>query len=244
MAEVHLWRLPIRPLVLAQIAKEHRIPFADEDQGYTIHALLKALWPEVTPKPWRWVKEKRLLWAYAPRSLAAMRSQVDSVDPLYLAAIDWNGAASKLMPCLLEGKVVGFDLRACPVVRHGKGEGDKASEHDYLVWLAHQKGMPANELDPRHVYREWLCERLWKEEKAGARLLPARVAVVGWQKPMEGYSNRWRGRRGKGVRLPEVCFSGGLEVTDPDRFLTFLSQGVGRHRAFGYGMLLLKSWKG
>jgi CRISPR system Cascade subunit CasE len=33
---------------------------------------------------------------------------------------------------------------------------------------------------------------------------------------------------------------GELTVADPDAFSALLARGVGRHRAFGYGMLLLR----
>ncbi len=52
-------------------------------------------------------------------------------------------------------------------------------------------------------------------------------------------------RRDKGRALhslagPDVSFTGVLTVADPDRFATLLAHGVGRHAAFGFGMLLLK----
>ena len=33
---------------------------------------------------------------------------------------------------------------------------------------------------------------------------------------------------------------GALTVTDPDAFAALLARGVGRHRAYGYGMILLR----
>jgi CRISPR system Cascade subunit CasE len=39
---------------------------------------------------------------------------------------------------------------------------------------------------------------------------------------------------------PDVTFSGTLAVQDPAAFHGMLSRGVGRHRAFGFGMLLLR----
>jgi CRISPR system Cascade subunit CasE len=40
---------------------------------------------------------------------------------------------------------------------------------------------------------------------------------------------------------PEATFHGTLEITDPVRFADLLARGVGRHRAYGYGMLLLRA---
>jgi CRISPR system Cascade subunit CasE len=35
-------------------------------------------------------------------------------------------------------------------------------------------------------------------------------------------------------------FDGALEVTEPGTFASSLTRGIGRHRAFGFGMLLLR----
>ncbi len=241
MPDLHLWRLPIDLAALARIAREQRIPASDEDHGYTVHALLKALYGDDAPKPWRFQAERRLLWAYAPCTLEAGKASSDLADPLYHRAVDWEGAASKPMPMLARGRCVAFDLRACPVVRHGGRRGkDKASEHDYLLWRARRDGVEPRELDPRVVYGEWLCERAWEPEDAGAELLPDQVAVVGRRKPMERGANAWRGREERRMRLPDVTFAGALTVTSAEAFQRFLARGMGRHRAFGYGMLLLR----
>jgi CRISPR system Cascade subunit CasE len=39
---------------------------------------------------------------------------------------------------------------------------------------------------------------------------------------------------------PAVTFEGTLTVTDGEQFEALLARGVGRHRAFGFGMLLLR----
>ena len=40
--------------------------------------------------------------------------------------------------------------------------------------------------------------------------------------------------------LPEVIAGSTLIITDPTAFRVALARGIGRHRAFGFGMLLLK----
>jgi len=241
MPELHLWRLPLDLKGLARIAAEQCIPYHDEDHGYVIHALLAALYGSTAPRPWHFQAGKRLLWAYAPQPLEAQQETSDLADPLYHRAVDWARAASKRMPRFAVGRRMRFDLRACPVVRHGGRKGkDRASEHDYLLWCARRDGVPQNHLDPRLVYAEWLCERAWKPAAAGAQVVSGSVAVVGRSKPMEQGANAWRGRRDGRVRLPDVSFTGMLEVGDPDTFAAFLARGVGRHRSFGFGMLLLR----
>jgi CRISPR system Cascade subunit CasE len=241
MPELHLWRMPVDPAGLARVTKAQRIPPADEDHGYVIHALLKALYGEMAPKPWRFDTGKRLVWAYAPGSLDAMKERSDLADPLYHAAVRWGESASKPMPILTVGRRVAFDLRACPVIRHGSRDGkDKASEHDYLLWRARRDGVQARDLDPRLVYVDWLRDHAWRPAEAGATLVSETVVVTGRSKPMEEGANAWRGRGDGRLRLPDVLLAGTLIVTNQDAFASFLARGVGRHRAFGFGMLLLR----
>ena len=39
---------------------------------------------------------------------------------------------------------------------------------------------------------------------------------------------------------PDATIHGTLRVSDPDRFAEALRRGVGRHRTYGYGMVLLR----
>jgi CRISPR system Cascade subunit CasE len=51
---------------------------------------------------------------------------------------------------------------------------------------------------------------------------------------------RDKSRRLRRVEGPDATFSGLLVVKEPDNFVKLLAHGVGRHGAFGYGMLLLR----
>jgi CRISPR system Cascade subunit CasE len=41
------------------------------------------------------------------------------------------------------------------------------------------------------------------------------------------------------VERPEALFAADAVIIDPERFQLLLARGIGRHRAFGYGMVLL-----
>jgi CRISPR system Cascade subunit CasE len=86
------------------------------------------------------------------------------------------------------------------------------------------------------VYRDWLDAHL--ERLGGARLISATVSGF----KLERMIRRTHGDERRSVRVerPDVLFKGELEVTDPDRFPDLLGRGIGRHRAFGFGMLLLR----
>lgn len=48
------------------------------------------------------------------------------------------------------------------------------------------------------------------------------------------------GRPKTPVQGPDAVFTGVLQVQDPTAFAALVARGIGRHRAFGFGMLLLK----
>ena len=109
------------------------------------------------------------------------------------------------------------------------------------------------ELDTKlDVYRDWL-RRLLRE--GGAELLDAglsgfRLTTLvrrshaspnGRTGTAEGPPKRLPALRARtAARRPDATLEGILQVTDPERFQGLLARGVGRHRAFGFGMLLLR----
>ena len=47
-------------------------------------------------------------------------------------------------------------------------------------------------------------------------------------------------RLGRAPEGPDATFHGELEVGDPEAFVRILANGIGRHKAYGYGMLMLR----
>lgn len=236
MSDLHLWRLAIDPARLAAIAREQHIPLSDEDQGYAGHALLCGLFGKsATPKPWYLDNKCMVMWAYAARPLD--QTEVGLSDPLYVSTVDWSRSGSKLMPALAVGRAVAFDLRACPVVRNGGRNEQRGSEHDYLLWHARREGVTVDTLDADIIYATWLRERGWGAD-VGATVKDA--LVTSWMKPTKCGANIWRGRTEGSHRLPDVSFGGSVVITDSAAFTATLARGIGRHRAFGFGMIRLK----
>jgi CRISPR system Cascade subunit CasE len=48
------------------------------------------------------------------------------------------------------------------------------------------------------------------------------------------------GRKKRLVCGPDATFEGRLQIGDPQAFAELVARGVGRYRAFGFGMLLLR----
>jgi CRISPR system Cascade subunit CasE len=135
-------------------------------------------------------------------------------------------------------------------VRTKSSDGSRQREFDAFVHHAlAMAGEPRPEREP--VYRAWLADRL---ATAGGRLVAARMtsfrlgplvrrrhaSPVARTATVDEPARRLpaTGRRAV-ARRPEIVFDGVLEVADPETFASSLARGIGRHRAFGFGMLLL-----
>ena len=145
---------------------------------------------------------------------------------------------------------LGFEARLRPVVRYGpkaraarkaEGKPDPWERDAFLAALEHRDAEGGSEKTGRQergpIYREWL-ERQFESACAleamrlvshrRIRTIRARSRNEAGKRPL----SRFEG--------PEIIVDGRLRVTDPDAFAERLARGVGRHRAFGFGMLLLK----
>ena len=89
-------------------------------------------------------------------------------------------------------------------------------------------GMASHGRTRETVYLDWLTERLGPavvlDRKATRLARFGRVRIA---------------RGGAGPEGPDATIHGVLEVRDPEQFTALLARGVGRHCAYGYGMLLV-----
>jgi CRISPR-associated protein Cas6/Cse3/CasE subtype I-E len=53
----------------------------------------------------------------------------------------------------------------------------------------------------------------------------------------------FNGKRGRRITLNDTLIEGELEVTDIDRFESAMTDGIGRHKGFGFGLLQLAEQK-
>ena len=139
------------------------------------------------------------------------------------------------------GQRLGFDLHTRPVRRlrsdldTSSGRISKGREVDtYLLEAlrrhpAVRDGMIRGNRTREAVYLDWLAERLGS------------VANLDYHASHLARFRRVRVARGsESSEGPDATFHGALTVADPASFAVLLARGVGRHRAYGYGMLLLR----
>ncbi|MBE2277212.1 MAG: type I-E CRISPR-associated protein Cas6/Cse3/CasE [Rhodobacteraceae bacterium] len=243
-----LWmlRLPLNPSALARYAAErgwmHR---RGHDEGRALHHLLTETFGKTDAgksafQPFRLLTGPRgsSLYGYSTVDPKALRETAQAIaPPEALALLPLSHMDAKPMPQTWRaGQMLGFDLRTRPVMRlHSDippqedplGRGlRKGAEVDAFV-AAQLRGQ--GEATREQVYLGWLAARL----APAAELLAESTRLHRFQR-----GDVLRNGLSEG---PDVIFHGTLRVTDPVAFAGLLSRGVGRHCAYGFGMLLLRA---
>ena len=246
-------RLPIDVPALARAAADRgwtsgrRVAF---DEGAALHHLLGETFGPAALQPFRLMVAPRMrrgtLYAYAEADAEELRRIAREVGaPEALAALDAARLEEKAMPDVwTPGRRLGFDVRLRPVVRlasevappadrqGGRRHGfRKGAEVDAFLAAAlddPDRAAMANAGRTREeVYCEWLNARLGE----AADVERAILAV---------FRRTLAARGGKAREGPDATLHGTLVVRDSDAFADRLRRGIGRHKAYGYGMLLLR----
>ncbi|MEP6621975.1 MAG: type I-E CRISPR-associated protein Cas6/Cse3/CasE [bacterium] len=227
---------------LMRFATRERLLPPGGDLGYTLHAALSSAFGELAPKPFLWCAPGtrsggaagRLL-CYSPTSLSSLIAHAESfAEPTGLALLDVKSAESKPMPsAFAEGSRLGFQVRIRPVLRTGRerdGTGGKERDAyiDGTTGTEHRDGRD-------QCYLHWLRERL---AAGGVQVDRATVESFTLTRLMTRDRSADKSRR-DAPQGPDAVARGTLVVNDPDAFAALLARGVGRFRAFGFGMLLL-----
>ena len=252
MISLFLIRVPVAVHGLARwagergwIRRRHReVGF---DEGRALHHLVDEVFGPAALRPFRLLVAPRgargNLYGYCENAgedlQAAGRTHA---LPEHLSVLNIDRLEGKVMPTAWKaGQRIGFDLRARPVRRlkndlaTDKGTFRAGAELDAFCIEAFRrhpdddKGMVKEARSREAVYFDWLAERL------------APVAELDHGATRLVHFQRTRIARGHtGPEGPDATFHGALTVHDPAGFSDMLARGVGRHRAYGYGMLLLR----
>jgi CRISPR system Cascade subunit CasE len=237
-----LHMIQMSPDMVATAAWARQNGVASADDGYLIHALLTANFGPQAPKPFALMakpgRPSKVL-AYSPHSAAHLRDQAQMfAEPAALEAAGVQALASKVMPAAFaQGAQLGFEVRVRPVIRLARGAGEDAGKERDAFLAALRDVAEDAKIDRMDVYRQWLARAM----STGASILRAeplyqRLTPV----TRRGRETEDGGRPLAHMQGPDVCFSGLLRIETPEAFAALLARGVGRHRAFGFGMLLLR----
>ncbi len=211
------------------------------DEGYALHALLTGMFGSLAPRPFRLVPSagggRAVLYGYGASGADDLADGARRcADPLQLRVLSPDSLDDKAMPgTWTEGAVYGFEVRLRPVRRTDKPDDrDRASERDAFQWEADRLPPGAMTRTREQVYAGWLAERLVRQ--GGASLAGPVVLTHFRRTPVLR-----KGRTGWSLTEgPDAVLSGCLAVRDGARFHALLAEGIGRHKGFGYGMVLIR----
>ena len=220
------------------------------DHGYAMHSLLASVFDHgceagdrAAPKPFRVLPKRGAsvevlgysrLDAMQLRQRAALFGQPQACEVCDLEAL-----ASKRMPqTYREGSTLGFFVQACPTRRVLKKDNDKESKVEIDAFLAAVRKLPYQQqrLSREQIYIDWLREQF--EKDGVAKLLEAKIDSFRLLRQYRRAAIERKDRQCS--QAPDVGFTGVLRVQNSDGFSRCVARGVGRHRAFGFGMLLLR----
>lgn len=216
-------------------AARHLQSFFNRDQMADDSLVLKTMLTEAfggpVIRPWavHSIRDgKATLVGYANVDADEANSRRALALPSVQAAV--GEAVGARLPQLKDGDHYRFSVTLVPTIRVTKSEdGPRYGERDaYLVEI--DRGGGTTDLSRDEVYRRYLQDRL-----AGGELLHTRLAgfrLLRMTRP---------GKERAAVKtMPEAVLEGVLRVTEGASLVTTMTEGVGRQRAYGFGMMRLQ----
>lgn len=232
---LHLIQANLDMAGLMRLARKRGLPIRAVDLGYTIHCGMRELFGADGPEPFSFKADggrNISFLGYANASADDLRKIAEACAlPQVYKIMDLDKLESKPMPSNWPvGWRLNFEVRACPIRRRGKREKDV-----FLIHCDHREEN-APPINREQVYCDWLNEQF--ERLGGARIVNS--SLIGFQRQKLNRRNQASDRKTKVMELTSAHLGGMLEITDQKAFNELLERGVGRHRSFGFGMLLLR----
>lgn len=208
------------------------------DPGYAMHCLLTEAFGDLAPRPFRFFTPRHndqthgVLLGYACANADSLREAIVAyADPLQYKALNPENLISKPMPLQwFRRHQLGFEVLVRPTIRSSRSTNVPGAERDVFL-QAVEKHTGRGQVHRQEVYANWLMAQF--KRHGGADLLKAelgsfqRIRVI-------------RRRDSPPIEGPDAVMRGILMITDGSSFKQLVARGIGRHRAYGYGMLLLR----
>ncbi|HML52668.1 MAG TPA: type I-E CRISPR-associated protein Cas6/Cse3/CasE [Solidesulfovibrio magneticus] len=207
------------------------------DRGYLAHSAMRIVFGDAAPQPFAVYGNGQnpflKVLGYTASEPEALRAGLALAEPILSEAFPAERILGKAMPTqFASGTRYAFQVECCPVTRNGKDGNVREKD----AFLAACDAAPQGGVDRGQVYTAWTGAEIARD--GAAELLECSMKGFQLFTPVR--------RKGKGSlprsigQRPRARMDGVLRVVDADAFAALLARGVGRHRAFGLGMMLLR----
>ncbi|ROR32703.1 type I-E CRISPR-associated protein Cas6/Cse3/CasE [Inmirania thermothiophila] len=242
MEPLYMIQCTLDSKALMTFAREQGLdPGRDElDLGYLGHAWLKAAFGELAPRPWRLLMPQRPT-SHQPSRILAYSDHPGEALADHLARFATPSVAAVCPPEAVLGKALpqewpagrryAFEALCCPV---GRKAGSGQEKDVFLIEADHA---PQAQLKRAEVYQSWFRRQTEGQE---GRVRVEEVALEGFRLAKILRKTQDSPRTSHHRVRPQAQFRGVLRTEDGSGLMALLRRGIGRHRAFGFGMLLLR----
>ena len=223
MTTVHLISTDIDERYYGRWAE--RPAYAGTDPSYRIHCLVRETFgPRRILRPFRVVNGRgRCLLGYSPMTADEIRerARAKSAGTTRRKALSVETLRSIELPSFQTGDRLSFSVLAVP---HRRSNGVREID---AFRLARRDGCASRQ----DAYVDWLRDRA---ERSGI------VAVETARLVSYDVTPQIRRRRHSHLPITRADITGTLRIRRPDRLGEFMLAGIGRHRAYGYGMMMIR----
>ena len=232
---LYMVQLEIAPRRLFEWARHTGVTATD--RGYLVHNAMRIVFGDSAPQPFAVFGNANnpllKILGYGSTDKAGLHAALSLAEPVLTEAFPSGRILVKEMPARFSaGAKLAFQVECCPVTRNTQ-EG-KVREKD--AFLAACDANPEGGVERASVYSAWTGAELARD--GAAELVACSMKGFRLFTPVRR-AGKGKKAVGKGQR-PRAWMDGVLRVANPEGFSALLARGVGRHRAFGLGMLLLR----
>ncbi|MBN1880445.1 type I-E CRISPR-associated protein Cas6/Cse3/CasE [bacterium] len=258
--ELHLTKFLIETRGLMRLQHFFRIPPDTMDLGYLVHCGISQAFHSCAPKVFsvmdRYTRMNNessnhprftQVLGYTKESASTLINHAKTyAEPDILELFDLDQIQSKTVPMNLPiGHLLEFRVKTCPIIRIWRETNGKRRQVERDAWLARVKSdeemnVPDYQMPDREtVYSQWFVELINRQKSVS--LVEAHMSGLKLDRLVRKTRNRTSDpNQSKRLDRPVAVFQGLLNIQNSESFNDLLYCGIGRHKSFGFGMLLLK----
>ena len=241
---------------------------ATRNQDNALHRVLTETFGAEAPTPYRLTRPSKkdqatVLYGYTRQTDESLKRRATAfADPLQSLIIPVDTIQTKEMPRdWQQGDTLGFNIRIRPVTRSYIFEHMRSQEAQgtppYIPELDHTDlsekplrsrapecdahtidcirrqaaNLPLRE--PASNYAQWLKDLM--DRQGGATLHLDSVQLRSLTRSDSSHKTP------NNTNAPDAVLQGMLTINEPEAFKELIAKGIGRHKAYGYGMFLLRA---